>query len=427
MNIQKTMLATALLAFLTGCGSSGGSSSQPTSNNEVKNDQATQAQAEKQKNEVQALKQQLAQTQKEKKSIEDKLQQIDQISTQTLSKTKSELQQANFKLLETEDRLTKAEQFLTERQEKLEKLQKEQARLEQAITQATSDNTEKTQKIEILKEQKNQVENELSLEKEKLENALKDKVQIQQEFNTYKQKIDEFNKLIKTVVENEREQGRYNSAIGGRYTANIGSLPNGLYQIPFVMMYSEDGLGETSGGYSTIYKQAYSIVYGREHKFFSQDFTSDGNYRIEKNTGGEKTIALPSEGLATYNGKAFTSDHEGELTYTVNFTDRTGSGKLSNFKDIDDISLNSGEISSGSNMIKSSASMANGTQGEYELSFYGPNAEEIAGKAYIYKQLDNTKHVNGGTAREYNQKDDRGELIRGTQFGFGGTRGEIQK
>lgn len=271
------------------------------------------------------------------------------------------------------------------------------------------------------------MENELSLEKERLENALKDKVQIQQEFSTYKQKIDEFNKLIKTVVENEREQGRYNSAIGGRYTANIGSLPNGLHQIPFVMMYSEDGLGETSGGYSTIYKQAYSIVYGREHKFFSQDFTSDGNYRIEKNTGGEKTIALPSEGLATYNGKAFTSDHEGELTYTVNFTDRTGSGKLSNFKDIDDISLNSGEIFSGSNMIKSSASMANGTQGEYELSFYGPNAEEIAGKAYIYKQLDNTKHVNGGTAREYNQKDDRGELIRGTQFGFGGTRGEIQK
>ena len=50
MNIQKTMLATALLAFLTGCGSSGGGSSQPTSNNEVKNDQATQAQVEKQKN-----------------------------------------------------------------------------------------------------------------------------------------------------------------------------------------------------------------------------------------------------------------------------------------------------------------------------------------------------------------------------------------
>ena len=149
MNIQKTMLATALLAFLTGCGNSGGGSSQPTPNNEVKNDQATQAQVEKQKNEVQALKQQLAQTQKEKKSIEDKLQQTDQVSTQTLSKIKLELQQANFKLLETEDRLTKAEQFLKERQEKLEKLQKEQARLEQAITQANSDNTENTQKIEI--------------------------------------------------------------------------------------------------------------------------------------------------------------------------------------------------------------------------------------------------------------------------------------
>ena len=79
------------------------------------------------------------------------------------------------------------------------------------------------------------------------------------------------------------------------------------------MMYSENGLGETSGGYSTIYKQAYSIVYGREHKFFSQDFTSDGNYRIEKNTGGEKTIALPSEGLATYNGKAFTANHDGDV------------------------------------------------------------------------------------------------------------------
>ena len=27
----------------------------------------------------------------------------------------------------------------------------------------------------------------------------------------------------------------------------------------------------------------------------------------------------------------------------------------------------------------------------------------------------------------YKRQDERGELIRGTQFGFGGTRGEIQK
>lgn len=136
MNIQKTMLATALLAFLTGCGSSGGGSSQPTSNNEVKNDQATQAQVEKQKNEVQALKTQLAQAQSNQKQIEEKLKLVEQSHKKDLSSAKANLASAQDNLNKAQAALKQAEFQSTVSQKERDVLQKQLRQAEQDLSKA---------------------------------------------------------------------------------------------------------------------------------------------------------------------------------------------------------------------------------------------------------------------------------------------------
>lgn len=136
MNIQKTMLATALLAFLTGCGSSGGGSSQPTSNNEVKNDQATQAQVEKQKNEVQALKTQLAQAQSNQKQIEEKLKLAEQSHKKDLSSAKANLASAQDNLNKAQAALKQAEFQSSVSQKERDALQKQLRQAEQDLSKA---------------------------------------------------------------------------------------------------------------------------------------------------------------------------------------------------------------------------------------------------------------------------------------------------
>ena len=54
MKLKNVTLAAALLAVLTGCGSSGGGSNNSAPNAEINNNQATQAQIEQQKAEVEA-------------------------------------------------------------------------------------------------------------------------------------------------------------------------------------------------------------------------------------------------------------------------------------------------------------------------------------------------------------------------------------
>ena len=168
MNIQKTMLATALLAFLTGCGSSGGGSSQPTSNNEVKNDQATQAQVEKQKNEVQALKTQLAQAQSNQKQIEEKLKLAEQSHKKDLSSAKANLDLAQDNLNKAQLALKQAEFQSTASQKERDVLQKQLRQAEQDLSKAQQE------KLLAEKELSNKLteENKLMSRKEVLDFAL---------------------------------------------------------------------------------------------------------------------------------------------------------------------------------------------------------------------------------------------------------------
>ncbi|VTX56250.1 Uncharacterised protein [uncultured Aggregatibacter sp.] len=132
-------------------------------------------------------------------------------------------------------------------------------------------------------------------------------------------------------------------------------------------------------------------------------------------TQGLKTQVanIPTEGSATYSGRAFQGNidntlpkesnpikeinkHTGILTYTVNFAAKTGSGKILGFGD--QISLEQGDILGTG--ISSTVKQDGSQPGHYSLDFFGKNAEEIGGKV------------------SFDGKD---------TVGFGGTRGEIQK
>ena len=167
-----------------------------------------------------------------------------------------------------------------------------------------------------------------------------------------------------------------------------------------------------------VYNQKYSVIladYEIEQTYNNNTgslvYPEFSNSKIE--TRGLKTepANLPQEGSATYSGKAFdgtfyhpaqepatpptqVDEHLGNLSYTVNFTNKTGSGKITGFGS--DVELKEGKIS-GTGI--SADAQHDRAPGKYSLDFFGKNAEEIGGKV----------------------------TLGGDYFGFGGTRGEIQK
>lgn len=230
----------------------------------------------------------------------------------------------------------------------------------------------------------------------------------------------------------------------------------------------------TTTTYSDIYNQKYSVVTGNYHKqdteykefeYYYEDGddrnSSPSHYRYVNKTRttenydvndarGFKTPVdkFPTEGKATYNGVAFDAKKQGQLKYIVNFTERKGSGAITGLDHIGDITLHEADLyksaSAGNMKIKGTA-VANdwqnegGVTGNYNVDFFGPNAEEIAGKMTLsqgqYKWGNNSgpsapdKHINESVITI-------GQPINGNSYntqtnsfdiGFGGTRGEIQK
>lgn len=230
----------------------------------------------------------------------------------------------------------------------------------------------------------------------------------------------------------------------------------------------------TTTTYSDIYNQKYSVVTGNYHKqdreyqtfeYYYEDGddrnSSPSHFRYVNRTQttenydvndarGFKTPVdkFPTEGKATYNGVAFDAKKQGELTYTVNFAERKGSGEITGLDHIGDITLQEADLyksASDGNMKIKGYAVANdwqnegGVTGNYNVDFFGPNAEEIAGKITLsqgqYKFVNNRgpfapdKHINESVITT-------GQPINGNSYstptnsfdiGFGGTRGEIQK
>ena len=648
MNIQKTMLATALLAFLTGCGSSGGGSSQPTSNNEVKNDQATQAQVEKQKNEVQALKTQLAQAQSNQKQIEEKLKLAEQSHKKDLSSAKANLASAQDNLNKAQAALKQAEFQSAVSQKERDSLQKQLRQAEQDLSKAqqekllaekelsnklteanklmsrkevldfalhnglhTQDSEEfaddfqnkpKSYVIDQLldvhkiiaiknlarryglpeadvrqfaKENKNKTLEESTklLDSKKEEIAQKrealnkevfelakakgleewearnfaygrhhsDKAGALEDLNKYltekAERENKINELINLAKEkgleewearnfaydnlnNDREQVQKNLAqienrksvikeltklakehgltdIDANRFANenvdkesstilehlekfimdsaveqaneiklkVGdNIPQGFtpkYDDKTQSIYNQQAkeIGKERT-YKDIYNQRYSIVAAKYESYDnSQNPESSGvDYSlsiqpISGRFGGFETKILPTEGSAIYQGKAFTIERQGNLTYNVDFARREGEGNSTELKDLGTLHLDKGNIVRPFNYegwglgINSSITakewQGQNVKGQYQLFFYGPNAEEIAGVAGIVqvqsdsnaKKLSDVLPTSGGySGYSENLLQELPNTYRndpnggfGVDIGFGGTRGEIQK
>ena len=168
-----------------------------------------------------------------------------------------------------------------------------------------------------------------------------------------------------------------------------------------------------------VYNQKYSVIladYEIEQSYNNNTGSLENldfsNPKIEIKGLKTEPTKIPQEGTATYSGKAFdgifqqpaqepftpptqVDEHLGNLSYTVNFTNKTGSGTITGFGP--NVELKEGKIS-GSRI---SADAQYGKQpGDYSLNFFGKEAEEIGGKVTL------------------------GDI---ESFGFGGTRGEIQK
>ncbi|AHG80142.1 hypothetical protein X875_15240 [Mannheimia varigena USDA-ARS-USMARC-1388] len=163
---------------------------------------------------------------------------------------------------------------------------------------------------------------------------------------------------------------------------------------------------------SYLYNQPYSVVTAQE---VERKGWENGKY-IDKSdktitVKGLKTEKLPTEGKATYEGKAFnyngdTGHSGGFLTYNVDFTNRTGSGRVEGdwgmYILLDKGSIEKNSISSTTHQYYGNSHYVDG---KYQIEFFGPNAEEISGK--IQTDID----PNG----------------RRESFGLAGTRGDIQK
>ncbi|MDQ6577093.1 MAG: factor H binding family protein, partial [Haemophilus parahaemolyticus] len=173
---------------------------------------------------------------------------------------------------------------------------------------------------------------------------------------------------------------------------------------------SSDGKLTKYRGYQQIYNQPYSIVISNnEFENIINDVEQPlkpHNIQIVGVATHERNI--PNSGKATYIGEGTES---GRLIYKVDFDTKKGQGSVSSqvlygrveLKEADiqpQISLNDKAVVGIQGVAVSSSGMTNGY---YQLGFFGPEAEEVSGIAR-FKFVGEDK-----------------------EFGFGGTRGEIQK
>ena len=178
-----------------------------------------------------------------------------------------------------------------------------------------------------------------------------------------------------------------------------------------------------------IYNQKYSVVISDYEKTTENGFSPDVRESFITWNRGLPTLesALPIEGKATYSGKAFNHESNGNFTYTVNFKDKKGSGHITDIPNYGNINLEEASIKvkqpSKQPGIVGDASFNRNEQevtGKYELNFYGPNAEEVAGNVIFNSYNGKDLGVGRGMYRNSFSNNE-------TEIGFGGSRGEITK
>ncbi|ACL32540.1 transferrin-binding protein-like solute binding protein [Glaesserella parasuis] len=138
--------------------------------------------------------------------------------------------------------------------------------------------------------------------------------------------------------------------------------------------------------------KAYNLPYSAVGYVLPADVSTDeygrvidsraNNYMAE--VVGARTEILP-KGSAHYEGVSFGANSEGKLKLSINFSDKTISGSvtdrklLSTKEALADISLKEANISAVGEHHFSGVAESQGIQGSYYGSFFGPNAEEVGG------------------------------------------------
>lgn len=291
---------------------------------------------------------------------------------------------------------------------------KQQLQLKEQLRHTESEKNEALQKIAKLTQQKAELERRLQGSLSETEkNTLQSKLQqLEQEKSQLNEQLNNKTQLW-AVIEQKAQQIAEDSG-GGKGIDNVpwydlSKLNKGLNQFPFITI-TNDG-DNIVFGERYIYQQPHSTILSRNVEGVSVEETlfPKGSFRIDR-IEGEITQTIPSQGTATYMGKGFNGDKLGDFTYQVDFDQRIGSGYLRNLEQVGNIELKQGNITQSG--IQSPALTQDGVTGQYQLQFYGPNADEIAGEVYMHKQWDNMLKTNGNTAKKY------ADTERGTVFGL---------
>jgi len=187
---------------------------------------------------------------------------------------------------------------------------------------------------------------------------------------------------------------------------NFSELPNGHTDLSMSMSYQTvQGNAATATGTMLVYQQPYSVVTGeiwtQDTGDHSKNYTLDAFYFGEilgfTTPAAAVTTLTNQNAIFEYKGLAFDGKEQGTLNYTMNFGAKKGSGSITGFTRTGLIDLLP------SNLFVNGAKI-NGTQVDiliggsvqlekapqennlkYNLSFFGPNAEELAGSLYDVK------------------------------------------
>ncbi|MDK1671219.1 factor H binding family protein, partial [Moraxella osloensis] len=189
---------------------------------------------------------------------------------------------------------------------------------------------------------------------------------------------------------------------GGNYTGSgltndtkVTSQEAGYGQIttPYGTTYTS--YTKTEKSVDKTYNQPYSVVVGKgtisttTDNYSSSNSSTSSTFKIDK-VAGLATLDqnIPTTGKAVYTGGAFSAASDnGKLNYLIDFDKRKGSGDIQGLNEFGDIKLKEANLTkvnlNGKSVTGVSGSAQANAAGSYTLGLFGPQADEVAGKATI--------------------------------------------
>ena len=179
----------------------------------------------------------------------------------------------------------------------------------------------------------------------------------------------------KTIMNTYRKEGEV------IFEYDFRSLPAGFASLNASETYKDDDSTES------LTLRSYQGF----HSGILLTYASDGKANSVADYGVYTPVAaIPTAGKATYNGTAFDKDERGNFTYHVDFAAKNGHGNITGMSSFGDISLASAALTDGdywnekggvvkATGIHGQATAASGSRFDYDLAFYGNQAEELVG------------------------------------------------